>query len=256
MDKKHRVLKKSLNLSVAEKKRTNMNNLSEKEYTDYKLNILLGNRAFQHIIQREPELHVSTGTTDELRRELRRLRLERRGRQNQNRRSEYDELIRKLRIRIANRGNSGLAECNINLRFNGRNLTVSGAQEASFPAVSGKQDNQGKFDYSQERQRLEDQGPIPEGIYWLNPNELKDLWYYWFHSRLNAAWGGYRITIHPFDSTHTFGRGGFFIHGGTIPGSAGCIDLTNYMQYFVQLVLEQYVGQDCKIILTVQYTNN
>ena len=51
-----------------------------------------------------------------------------------------------------------------------------------------------------------------------------------------AAWGSHRITIHPFDSTHTFGRGGFFIHGGTMPGSAGCIDLTSGMPRFAALI--------------------
>ena len=41
---------------------------------------------------------------------------------------------------------------------------------------------------------------------------------------VQGAWGNYRITIHPFTTTETYGRGGFFIHGGDQLGSAGCID--------------------------------
>ena len=81
----------------------------------------------------------------------------------------------------------------------------------------------------------------------------------WLNCRLSDrfanAWGRYRISIHPFTTTETFGRGGFFIHGGATPGSAGCIDLTNHMDRFVA-DLRREVGtstQTCQIHLEVLY---
>lgn len=38
-------------------------------------------------------------------------------------------------------------------------------------------------------------------------------------------WGDWRITLSPLSTTDTMGRSGFFIHGGSTPGSAGCIDI-------------------------------
>ena len=75
----------------------------------------------------------------------------------------------------------------------------------------------------------------PRRRYWLDPSQLVDLRERWLYSiRYETAWGTHRITIHPFDSTHTFGRGGFFIHGGTSAGSAGCIDLVDQMADFAR----------------------
>ena len=52
--------------------------------------------------------------------------------------------------------------------------------------------------------------PDPQGIYWIRPDELDDNW---LNCRLSDsfanAWGRYRISIHPFTTTETFGRGGF-----------------------------------------------
>jgi len=39
--------------------------------------------------------------------------------------------------------------------------------------------------------------------------------------------------LHPTTGTATLGREGFSIHGGSYPGSAGCIDLTTQMSPFV-----------------------
>jgi hypothetical protein len=46
------------------------------------------------------------------------------------------------------------------------------------------------------------------------------------------AWGDYRLPITKSGETETFGRGSFYIHGGGIPGSIGCIDLTTGMNDF------------------------
>ncbi len=41
------------------------------------------------------------------------------------------------------------------------------------------------------------------------------------------AWGDVRIPIEPEEGTDTFGRDRMYVHGGFIPGSAGCIDVYN-----------------------------
>lgn len=144
----------------------------------------------------------------------------------------------------------------LRLFFEGSQLRMSGgSQTYSYLAVSGRPVN-GRFDYSAARQRVSGEGPIPKGIYWIRPDELDDNW---LNCRLSDsfanAWGRYRISIHPFTTTETFGRGGFFIHGGATPGSAGCIDLTNHMDRFVA-DLRREVGasaQTCQIHLEVLY---
>lgn len=145
----------------------------------------------------------------------------------------------------------------MHLRFDGRWLQGLGLRSAFvFPAVSGKPDARGRFDLSRAAQARVSEGPIPEGEYWIAPGEL------WENSALKdmlgitprSAWGNYRIAVHPFPSTETYGRGGFFIHGGIRPGSAGCIDLTGYMDAFVQALNEEMKGRPpCYIPLSVRY---
>jgi hypothetical protein len=68
------------------------------------------------------------------------------------------------------------------------------------------------------------------------------------------AWGDFWITIHPYPHSQTYGRGGFFIHGGSTPGSAGCIDLTKNMNKFVAALKWELGKQsECYIPLTVRY---
>ncbi|WP_245964897.1 L,D-transpeptidase family protein [Trinickia dinghuensis] len=69
-----------------------------------------------------------------------------------------------------------------------------------------------------------------------------------------AAWGDHRLTIHVYPGTQTFDRGGFFIHGGTHPGSAGCINLHADMEKFVRDLATAAAGSaSCYIPLTVAY---
>ena len=49
-----------------------------------------------------------------------------------------------------------------------------------------------------------------------------------------VGWGNYRATITPQEGTNTYGRNNFYIHGGTLPGSHGCIDLTSEMGDFAK----------------------
>lgn len=92
-----------------------------------------------------------------------------------------------------------------------------------YPATSGRN---GVTDPS-----VRDQGPIPEGSYTLNPSEIQERS---FVSRaaslvgLRADWGQYLAPLNVSPGTETFGRSGFYLHGGLLPGSAGCIDLGKY----------------------------
>ena len=47
------------------------------------------------------------------------------------------------------------------------------------------------------------------------------------------AWGDYRCPISAVKGTNTYGRGSFYIHGGGIAGSIGCIDLLLNIKDFV-----------------------
>jgi RHS repeat-associated protein len=103
------------------------------------------------------------------------------------------------------------------LYYNGSNLSVysdDGALRGVYPATSGVP---GVYDPS-----ISDTGPIPEGGYLLDPNEISKGG---FLRNLTGDWGQYRAPLHPTPGTETFGRDGFFLHGGEKPGSSGCIDV-------------------------------
>jgi len=147
------------------------------------------------------------------------------------------------------------------LRFDGHKLEIRTTTNIlkTYPAVSGKP-NKGKFDYSIERQRLANQGPIPSGAYWISPVDI------WENSLVKSilrsprsSWGDYRVTVRVTPGTQTYSRGGFFIHGGEssdIPGSAGCIDLTNAMNQFIKdLKSLPDNSKECFIPLTVEYAD-
>jgi hypothetical protein len=69
------------------------------------------------------------------------------------------------------------------------------------------------------------------------------------------SWGNYRAPIYPLPGTNTYGRGGFYVHGGTFPGSHGCIDLTSDMDDFGKFYGKWLAANPTKkgIPLTVQY---
>ena len=123
------------------------------------------------------------------------------------------------------------------LEFDGQNLVwlQNGQPVKYYPAVSGRADYQ-SAQYTNERKR----GPIPEGDYLLGQGTGEDYnnkeemsWWRkfvpwndnpWYENP--AAWGKSRIPIQPLPTTNTFGRHSMYVHGGNVPGSAGCIDLT------------------------------
>ena len=141
----------------------------------------------------------------------------------------------------------------IRLSFDGYFLHGFGVNySVTYPAISGKMIN-GKFDYSVESQKQQNQGPIPEGEYWVQPSEIQEnAWYRFKNSQV--AWGDFWLTIHPYPKTETYGRGGFFLHGGTVPGSIGCIDLSIRVGKFVESMNARLgKSKNCYIPLSVKY---
>jgi len=170
-------------------------------------------------------------------------------------------------------------EDSLTLHFDGKLLLLKIVKKdeilrLSYKAVSGRPLKDGSFDYSKERQKIKDQGPIPEGEYRINPQEIQ------YTSDRNLvgktidilggvtgaigiplgefpggtiAWGVGRVWIQP-KQVVVGGvlRDNFSIHGGTESGSAGCIDLTsNDRKFFDELT--KYRGNITKIPLTVKY---
>jgi Protein of unknown function (DUF2778) len=154
------------------------------------------------------------------------------------------------------RYNPTIAHCStLTLHFNGSSLVMRGGSKVYiYSAVSGKPQN-GRFDYSTEAQKQKNKGPIPEGTYWIKPDELWEN--AWYKLGSTDSWGNYRITIHPFTTTETYKRGGFFIHGGSVPGSIGCIDLTTEIDQFVKDLKVELGGHEtCQIHLFVVYPHS
>jgi hypothetical protein len=129
-----------------------------------------------------------------------------------------------------------------------------------WPAYSGTRYYWENKKFDTEAQAKKDEGPIPEGSYLVpiqrlqrRPDDLfeelkgrifRGAWPGW-----ERSWGDYRVWLEPQSGTNTYGRGGFSIHGGSEPGSVGCIDLVENMNIFVQK-LYRY-GKD--MVLKVEY---
>jgi hypothetical protein len=120
--------------------------------------------------------------------------------------------------------------------------------------------------------KVKEAGPIPEGNYSIssiqqrsNGNslafcgnktwvELAKLFIDDFNKRGDShsfnsgtpqdliSWGNYRMPISPKNGTNTYGRGNFYLHGGGIAGSIGCIDLVDQIDDFVS-VYKDYLNR-------------
>ncbi len=103
-----------------------------------------------------------------------------------------------------------------------------GKEKWSGPATSGRPGataaDQGKEDY----------GPIPEGTYTFKTSDISTVSGLRYVARRLSGirqrhpwsdWGHNRVTLTPSTGNAMKGRGGFFLHGGVTPGSAGCIDV-------------------------------
>lgn len=154
-------------------------------------------------------------------------------------------------------------------------------QVHSFKAVSGAPIKGGSnyyFDYSKKRQLLANEGPVPEGTYYITPlsSNKDDAIQYWEkldnvqHFKASIAmgswpggkksWGSVRIPILPksvtlLDDSKEIKRKNFFIHGGEKAGSRGCIDLCeNDMQFFeILLSYIELIKSENKIPLIIKY---
>ena len=145
--------------------------------------------------------------------------------------------------------------------FDGKKFTLYENDKPimSWDAVSGKDGYR-----SPEYQNMKDTGPIPEGTYVARQSELQRMspidWVIGWSRLLSEdlggkwpgseySWGSSRVWLEPSKETNTYGRDDFSIHGGWVPGSAGCIDLTSDMDNFVALF--DYIGND--LIIKVEY---
>ena len=152
-------------------------------------------------------------------------------------------------------------------------LVVNGKAIATYNAWSGRtkwnattaaqKDLVNRMVNKIEFMKVKGAGPIPEGSYYLggiekrtNGDALKLAgnkdWYELLkvydaefnkigdNHNFNAgtaqdmiAWGNYRMAIIKKSGTETFGRGSFYLHGGGLAGSIGCIDLVDRIDDFV-----------------------
>ncbi len=99
-------------------------------------------------------------------------------------------------------------------------------------------------------QREAGAGPIPRGRYLVYPEEFSG------GPGLRTTirnflgnWGTWRVPLHPIIGTNTYGRDGFFFHGGERPGSAGCINLQRCDTQFHDLL----ANHDGPVPVTVNY---
>ena len=182
---------------------------------------------------------------------------------------------------------------NVYLLFDGTKLNwvVNGKIIKSWKAVSGrtkfntfgdKEAEEALKKYggkNTEFMKIKGQGPIPIGTYTINQiqkrtngdssqliqgktqKELYNLMlsvpkHDWNTGTVAdlIAWGDYRLPITKIGETETFDRGSFYVHGGGIPGSIGCIDLMNEMYDFVKYFTDwKSHHENKKMKLVVKY---
>lgn len=102
---------------------------------------------------------------------------------------------------------------------------IEGVKPYTIDATSGTDEcmNKTKCEFD------EFKGPIPRGKYYIdttqidNPDSAGD-WERNFGNHPDSGdWGDWRARIYPYPSTKREGRTGFYLHGGRIDGSRGCI---------------------------------
>jgi peptidoglycan hydrolase-like protein with peptidoglycan-binding domain len=171
-------------------------------------------------------------------------------------------------------GTTNVLNPNASLKFNGDELqwVVNGTVIKTWNAVSGLTwKNTPPSDWPKMLKRYttspeswskdKDAGPTPPGQYLVGPIEarggntqevgaLRALWglitgeyssvgdkQKQFQANTDysrISWGNYRAPIKPLKSTNTHGRHSFYVHGGSLAGSHGCIDLTDDMGDFAK----------------------
>lgn len=151
------------------------------------------------------------------------------------------------------------------LEFDGMFLRLYEGEDLvqTWPAVAGDQDHRSDlFLPTISNQEKPNQGPLPEGLYVAQKKDYQEIGNLSFWERAAnfipesgqwrggvASWGEQRVWLTPNSGNTMYGRGGFTIHGGDTPGSAGCIDLTGAMDDFAK----RYKGYDQDILVVVRY---
>lgn len=181
-----------------------------------------------------------------------------------------------------------ITDPNCTLEFDGHNLiwvSGSGNQLYSWPAISGyTKEEPYKDSYRYDPKIYQDKsgGPTPEGKYQIGFPEIKKddvkaflraiksllpgtdtRGYNWNVAGSQGSWGRIRYMLYP-EGHNAFGRSNMYIHGGSVPGSLGCIDLMMRVQEFgyilaawmlmSSLMLEKSI-QTTPIYLEVNYDN-
>ncbi len=156
---------------------------------------------------------------------------------------------------------------NISLYFDGNRLHIidksTGRGVYNTIAYSGRGDGMNN-PASQNQKSI---GPIPQGNYSFQMSNIQTIstldnvagsvggllgqkWGGWPGG--TYSWGDTRVFLTPSEYTNTYGRGGFSIHGGYSPGSAGCIDLVGNNNAFFNALQNATGGQNL-VILRVRY---
>jgi len=183
------------------------------------------------------------------------------------------------------------------LSFDGSSLTYSWqtgnevdgfkVHKQSFDAVSGQGSDPTNywnvtkiFDYSRTQQKIPDVGPIPEGLYSIRKSDYssgtnesgtqswKDIaWYQKSVSIIGFglwpggtnSWGDYRwkLQFENASLAEEADRRNFYLHGGSLWGSRGCIDCgMNINTFYRSFIKENTHLVNDKVYLNVQYTRN
>ncbi|MBF0135744.1 MAG: DUF2778 domain-containing protein [Magnetococcales bacterium] len=142
------------------------------------------------------------------------------------------------------------------MTYNGNELAhwEDGKKVKSWKGVSGAGEFQNPM-----YQNQPGAGPIPEGKWNVNQENYqsyddlsltqkalslidKGTW-----PGGTGPWGRRRVWLKPAPGVETYNRSGFTIHGGSTPGSAGCIDLTDQMDDFADWFKKH--GQDVPLFV-------
>ena len=177
-----------------------------------------------------------------------------------------DQIANANNIKDANKIKTGdlikLPGADVELKFDLKSLKVSDVNYSiDMPDLEWK-GTSGREGYQESKfQDVQNKGPLPEGQYKVDPAHTQSISDISSRDRfkgnfgggtwpgLEKSWGEKRTWLTPVNGTNTFGRSGFTIHGGSVPGSAGCIDLTSRNNSFHSW-LKSY-GQP--VILKVKY---
>lgn len=120
--------------------------------------------------------------------------------------------------------------------YTGEKIVVKDANGNTIRVASASSENPGVTDTN-----LPYKGPMPPGLWFFDPNDISSSGV--VRTVGNALrlsdWGTARVVLQPYIGTDTQGRTNLFIHGGTTPGSNGCIDIGTADSWFFPMLKQQ-----------------